>query len=281
VHVTAVTGTIGAVVEGIDAAAASEAEVAALREALLEHHVLFLRDQPLTDEQQLHLAGRFGRVSTFPLRALLGATEPTLAHIEDNEQSPPDADAWHTDVSWIAEPPAVAFLSARVIPEVGGDTMWADLGAAYRSLSAPMQRICAGLDAWHWYGDAFAAAVARSGVTQLVEALERAHPAPGVRHPLVRRHPESQVDVLFVSGFIHAIDGMTPEESRAFLDLLQRRLEDPNLQCRWRWRVDDLAIWDERSTNHRALSDHFPRQRRMRRCTVDGDTPRPGGYRAG
>jgi taurine dioxygenase len=93
-------------------------------------------------------------------------------------------------------------------------------------------------------------------------------------HPLVRTHSETGRDALYVSGFfMHAVAGFEPHESQWMLEWLRARVDDPNLQVRWRWRPGDVAIWDERCTNHRALADHYPQRRRMRRCTVDGDAP--------
>ena len=144
------------------------------------------------------------------------------------------------------------------------------------ALSPTMQRVCEGLTVTHWYGERFEAAVARSAPPEIIEALRREHPP--VEHPLVRAHPVTGRKVLFLSGgFMHAVTGMHPDESDAFLRLLQGLLDDPNRQVRWHWTEGDLAIWDERCTNHRALSDHYPSPREMRRCTVDGPLLRDEG----
>src|SRR5688572_9734269 len=254
--VTPLTSVIGARIDGVDARRATDEEVAAIRAAVLEHGVVFMAGQDLSDEQQHEFASRFGTVSTFPVAALLGVTTPSISNIEDTADSPPDADGWHTDVTWMQEPPAMAFLNARIIPPVGGDTMWASLYGAYDRLSPTMQNVCEGLSAWHWFGDAFAAAVGRRG-GDIVARLNEAHPYPGVIHPVVRTHPETGRRALFVSGFMHQIVGMHPDESQLLVDFLMSRMSEPNIQCRWHWTVHDLAIWDERSTNHRALSDHF------------------------
>ena len=112
----------------------------------------------------------------------MGATAPSISYIEDTEDSPPSTDEWHTDVTWTEEPPALAFLSACVMPPRGGDTMWASLYAAFDRLSPEMQRVCEGLSAWHWYGEPFAAAVSQGGKNPgIVEKLEEAYPPPGVQ----------------------------------------------------------------------------------------------------
>jgi taurine dioxygenase len=268
VEISRVAGSLGAVVTGFDLRRPlSEEGYAVLFTALMDHQVLFFRDQDLSDEQQLELASRFGPVSLYPLTALMGGSR-RVSYIEDTEQSPPDADGWHTDVTWISDPPAAAFLSARVIPDCGGDTLWASLYRAYDLLSPAMQRVCDGLTVRHWYGPAFEAAIGRTLGEETRGKLAAAFPP--VTHPLVRPHPITGRKALFVAGgFMHEIVDMRPEESQLLLRYLESLVDNPNAQCRWRWHPNDLAIWDERCTNHRALADHYPRHRVMRRCTVD------------
>jgi taurine dioxygenase len=260
------------VVDGVDLCAPTDAEIAAIHRALLEHGVLFFRDQPLTDDEHLALACRFGEPSLFPLvERFVGSGNP-LGYITDTAESPPDADGWHTDVTWIEEPPKMAFLQAIEIPARGGDTMWADLYTALDTLSEPMRVLCRRLSVVHTVSpvivDAFRDRVGDDLADHV--ALE----FPPVVHPLVRTHPETGRDALFVAGgFMTAIDGMHDDESMLLLGFLNRHVENPNLHVRWSWRKGDLAIWDERCTNHRALSDHYPQYRQMRRCTVRGDRP--------
>jgi taurine dioxygenase len=262
---------IGAVVDGVDLADPTDEEFAAVDQALLDHQVLFFHDQALTDDEHLALAARFGEPSIFPVAKVLGG-DTRLQYIEDTEDSPPDADDWHTDVTWIAEPPQVALLSARVIPEVGGDTLWSSLTAAYEALSPTMQAVCAGLTVRHHRGQDFDDRVGRFLDADQMRLLEESYPS--VEHPLLRTHPRNGRTALFLSGlFMQEIVGMTADESDALLGFLRRHGQNPNFQVRWRWRADDLAIWDERVTNHRALSDHYPQHRVMRRVTVDGERP--------
>jgi taurine dioxygenase len=272
IDVTPTSAALGAVVTGVDLRAPSDDDVATVHAALLEHGVLFFRDQQLTDDEHLALARRFGEPSQFPIAKLFGATTPSLSYITDSSDSPPDADGWHTDITWIAAPPKLAFLQAIDIPARGGDTMWADLYAAYDALSPPMQQVCRSLRVQHVVHDRILDAFrARAGDELAAQARDA---FPPVVHPLVRTHPETGRDALFVGGeFMCGIEGMRAEESRVLLDWLQRHIENPNFQVRWSWAPGDLAIWDERCTNHRALSDHFPAYRAMRRCTVDGDRP--------
>jgi len=266
------TGAIGAVVEGVDLRHELSDETAQfLRDALHEHSVLFFHDQDLSEEEQLAFASRFGTIGHYPVQKLLGGTALTST-IEDTADSPPDADGWHTDITWVAEPPAYAFLNAKVIPPHGGDTMWASLFAAYDALSPVMQDVCSRLTVRHTSGPDFHERLTRTVGVEIADRV--AAEFPPVEHPLVRTHPVTGRRALFVSGrFMDQVVGMHRDESDALLGYLQRHVENPNFCVRWRWSEGDLAVWDEAATNHRALSDHYPAHRVMRRCTVDGGRP--------
>jgi taurine dioxygenase len=272
VKVSPITGALGAVVDGADLhEPLDDATAQSLRDALHEHSVLFFHDQDLTEAEQLAFASTFGTVGQYPVQKLLGGTALTST-IEDTADSPPDADGWHTDITWIAEPPAYAFLNAKVIPERGGDTMWASLFAAYDALSPVMQDLCCQLTVRHHSGADFHERLTRTIGQEMADRI--ATEFPQVEHPLVRTHPMTGRRALFVSGrFMEQVVGMHRDESDAFLGFLMRHLENPNFQVRWHWTAGDLAVWDEASTNHRALSDHYPAHRVMRRCTVDGARP--------
>jgi taurine dioxygenase len=270
--VAPVTGAIGAVVDGVDLHDPLDDETAqALRDAINEHSVLFFHGQDLSEDEQLAFASTFGPVGQYPLAKMLGGTAMSSI-IEDTADSPPDADGWHTDVTWIAEPPQVAVLSARVVPEVGGDTLWASMTAAYEALSPTMRSLCAGLTVRHHRGDEFDAAVGRFLDDEQMAKLAAAHPP--VEHPLVRTHPRTGRQALFLSGlFMDQIVELSRAESDALLGFLTQHAADPNFQVRWTWTANDPAVWDERCTNHRALSDHYPQHRVMRCVTVDGERP--------
>lgn len=265
------TGVLGAEISGLHLETITDGEFEQLDDALMEHQVVFLRDQHLTPDGHRALAARFGTPAVFPLARHLGGTE-VLGMIEDTETNGPDADYWHTDITWIDAPPKVAVLAALDIPPYGGDTLWADLYGAYDGLSPAMRSIADGLRVRHTQGELFWAAFGKAvGVAQLDE-LRAAF--PGAEHPLVRTHPVTGRKALFVAGgFMESIVGMDLQESAWMLQHLQHRVDDSRLQVRWRWQVGDVAIWDERCTNHRALGDHYPQHRLMRRCTVEGEVP--------
>ena len=241
-----------------------------IREALLRHLVVFFRDQDLTEDEQLAVAAGLGE----PVSAGVDptATEPLLfVTLEDTAADPPKADRWHTDVPFVAEPPDIAILSMRAAPAVGGDTLWASLYAAYDLLSPPMQDLVGRLELDLDLG------TSRELVRQMYDEehfVNVVEPAAVARHPLVRVHPETGRRALYLCGeFMRGIAGMRPDESDALLGYLRSLLDDPNLQCRWRWQDNDVAIWDERCTNHRAVSDHYPQYRKVRRCLVGRGAP--------
>ena len=267
-------GALGAVVEGVDLREPlDDVTFTEIADALWEHQVLFFRDQPLTDEQQRAFATRFGPLDVFPVAKLMGL-DTDMSVIEDTAESPPDADGWHTDISWTETPPRIAVLNALVIPPHGGDTLWASLFAAFDALSPPLQELCCRLHVRHHSGPEFAAAITRAAGPEIAAQVAEAYPP--VEHPLVRAHPVTGRPALWLSGlFMDQVVELTRPESDALLAYLTTLVEDPNAQVRWRWRAGDLAVWDEASTNHRALSDHFPQHRAMRRCTVVGEKPLP------
>lgn len=271
VHVTPLSRHIGARIDGVDLRDVDDTTFAEIDQALLDHHVVFFRDQDLTADQQSAFAARWGPLAVFPVAAVMGS-DTTITEIEDTPESPPDADDWHTDVTWIETPPRLAVLCGLTIPPSGGDTMWSSLHWAYDQLSPVMASVCEGLSVRHHRGAGFDAVAERLMGPELVAKLEAAYPA--VEHPLVRSHPVTGRPALFVTnGFIDQIVGMHRSESDALLGYLQSLVEDPNGQVRWSWRAGDVAVWDETCTNHRALGDHYPEHRRMRRCTVEGDRP--------
>lgn len=274
IQVSRIGGSLGAVISGVDPRDdLTDQQFAEVHEALLRHEVIFFRNVPMGAEAQLELASRWGQPSIFPLQAVMGATEPSTSIIRDDAESLPTTDNWHTDVTWIEVPPKIALLQSVVAPSYGGDTMWCSITSAYDALSAPMRAMIDGLEVHHSNYPQFCTSMAeKSGSWDLVAPLREAY--PGVNHPLVRTHPETGRRALYLAtNFQQYVVGLTESESTALLDFLVRHIEQPRFHCRWSWTEGDLAIWDERSTNHRGISDHYPQVREVRRCTVDGDRP--------
>lgn len=268
-----VSGALGAVLPDVDLRD-PDLDFAEVRAALLEHEVVFFPKAHLSEDEQLTVGRRLGTPSIYPIAAILGATEPTLTVIEDGPDSPNVADEWHTDVPWSSTPPAFALLHMEAAPEVGGDTLWASATKAYETLSEPMQQLLAGLTVAYNH-DGFSQRVAEKAgdaADAIIEALRRDYPP--VEHPLIRTHPETHKrSLMFSPHFTDRIVGLKPLESRTVMSFIGEHVKDAALQCRWRWSDGDLAIWDERSSLHRAAADHHPQRRVIRRLEVDGDTP--------
>jgi taurine dioxygenase len=272
IEVAPVTPVIGAVVTGVDLRRPlAEEERRTLHDALHRHLVLFFRGHDLTDEEHVAFASNFGAPNVFPTTRARGLDQP-LEWIEDGPDSPPKTDLWHTDVAFLAAPPDVAVLNMRETPPSGGDTLWASLYAAHDALSPVMQELVADLEQDLHPGPNFEATTTMMFGAEVYRRV--AAEFEGARHPLVRVHPVTRRSALYLCGaYVRGIAGLHDDESDALLGFLRSRLHDPNLQCRWRWQQYDVAVWDERCTNHRALSDHFPARRVVRRCTVGAGVP--------
>lgn len=267
------TGAIGAVIHGIDLAGPlTDAQLLDLRAALHRHRVVFLRGQQLSLQEHRYLGEQLGTLAVSPLHRLLG-TGRTVSTIEDDAERPPAGFDWHTDLSWTATPPSLGILSAVEIPPVGGDTLWASLPAVLAALSAPEQEAYRRLRGEHAADASLLRTVERHHGPEVVTRLRRANPP--VAHPLVRTHPATGEALLFLSPlYLRRIVGIERRQGERMLRRLNEHLEDPHVQVRWRWEAGDVAIWDETATCHRALTDHFPQRRIMRRCEVQGDVPR-------
>ena len=272
--ISTLTPTIGAVIHGIDLADIPDDEtIAAIRAALLKHKVIFFEDQHITPVQHRDFAARFGKLHTHPLYP--GVPDaPEMFILDNHAGNPTDNDAWHTDVTFIETPPLGAILYAKLLPEEGGDTCWANMQAAYEALSQPMQRFLAELDAVHDFNRGFpqtGQVAKQAGKEKASKALDE---HPPVVHPVVRTHPETGADGLFVNyGFTDRIRGLRRSESDALLNMLFVHVQKPEFQCRWRWKPNAIAFWDNRATQHYAVNDYLPHRRVMHRATILGDRP--------
>ncbi len=268
------TPTIGAVVENVDLSKPlAHEEIAAIRAALLAHKVIFFEDQHITATEQRDFAARFGALHTHPLYP--GVPDaPELFILDNHAQNPTDNDAWHTDVTFIETPPLGAILYAKLLPPEGGDTIWSNMQAAFEGLSKPLQSFLSGLDAVHDFARGFPArgTVAKgAGADKHAKAVEE---HPPVVHPVIRTHPETGADGIFVNfGFTSKIVGLRRKESDALLNFLFEHVTKPEYLVRWKWQPNSIAFWDNRVTQHYAVNDYLPQRRVMHRATILGDRP--------
>jgi taurine dioxygenase len=268
-HVQPVTATIGANVDGVDLREPiSEVDRKAILEALFEHHVLFFRNQDITPEQQVAFAKQFGPIS-FPPFAPKYGDNPEYIVLDQTNPRGEGADQWHSDNTFMAEPPMGSILHAVKIPEVGGDTCFASAVAAYEALSPPIRRLVDGLTAIH-------------DITKpLLKGIEAGHADvdlaeiqaqwPPVEHPVVRTHPVTGKKALFVNrNSTTRLVGLSESENDALLPMLMDHIRSPEFQCRFTWDTHSVAFWDNRTTQHFAVPDYRTR-RIMNRVTIAGE----------
>ncbi|QGY30811.1 taurine dioxygenase [Pantoea cypripedii] len=271
---TALGPYIGAQVSEVDLSRPlSDAQFEQLYHGLLRHQVLFLRNQAITPEQQRALAVRFGDLHIHPVYPHAAGVEEIIV-LDAHQDNPPDNDSWHTDVTFIETPPAIAILAAKLLPESGGDTLWASGIAAYEALSEPFKTLLAGLQAEHDFKKAFQEFKYRKTAEEHQRWQQAVAKHPPVLHPVIRTHPVSGRKALFVNeGFTTRLVGVSEKESAALLGFLFAHSTKPEFQVRWRWQEHDVAIWDNRVTQHYANADYYPARRVMHRATVLGDKP--------
>ena len=268
ISVEPLTPAIGAEVSGVDLREPLDDDAyTEIRRALLEHGVIFFRDQPIDHEQHLAFGRRFGELHLHPVAPDVDGRPELLRVHTDAHSIRTNGDYWHSDVTCDEEPPMGSILHLHTVPECGGDTLFASMYAAWDALSGPMKALLAPLEARHESGQLY---VHRYGF----ETVRRRNDWPSALHPVVRTHPETGRKALFVnSGFTQRIEGLTESESRLLLDFLFEHVTNPRFQCRFRWRRNSIAFWDNRCVQHRVLWDYHPETRSGIRVTVAGDRP--------
>jgi len=267
-----IAGALGAEITDIDLTGnLTPAMITEIHRLLLEYQVIFFRDQDISHAGQRALAQTFGPLQTHPA---YGTVEgyPEITILESTPEKFSKIEQWHSDMTFRAHPPMGTVLRATIIPERGGDTLWSSMTAAFEGLSAPMQTLLQGLSAVHDFRHGFKESLAEPGGEQrLAQALAD---NPPVEHPVIRVHPESGKRVIFVNAlFTSHIVGIPRAESEALLQFLYQHVTTPEYSCRFSWRPHSIAIWDNRSTQHRPVNDYFPAHRRLERITIDGDRP--------
>jgi taurine dioxygenase len=272
-RVDRLAGAIGAVVSGVDLASIDDATVAELRSLWLEHLVLFFRGQELDDDAFLAFARRIGEPVEYPFVKGFD-THPEIIEVAKlPDETVNFGGIWHSDTVYLEQPPMATMLLARELPPYGGDTMYANMYAAYEALSPAMREMLDGLRATN--------SSAMADVSKTREDRIRDRGAADdeqefvATHPVVRTHPETGRKALYVNpAHTASFVGMTVEESSPLLEFLFRHSTRPEFTCRFRWQVGSLALWDNRCAMHNPINDYHGFTRRMHRITLAGDVPR-------
>ncbi len=276
IRVEPLAAAMGAEVCGVDLAQPlSNAVRSDIHRAFLEHHMIYFRGQDLAPTAQVEIARQFGKPAIYPFLKGLDEAPEVNALIKEPGDEKNFGGGWHTDTSYKECPDLGTLLYAVDVPEVGGDTLFANTAKAYDALSDGMKQLLDGLVAINNSDKLYAGGRTAQlkqlggmgGAVIATEALEAAH-------PVVRTHPETGRKALYVSR-AHTIrfDGMTEDESRPLIEYLADHAVRPEFQCRLRWQPGTLAVWDNRCTQHLALNDYHGRRRHMHRVTLEGDRP--------
>jgi len=271
IQVQPIGGRIGAEIQGVKLSADLADEVVnEINQALLQHKAIFFKDQQhLDDVAQEAFAARLGT----PLNHPTVPVKDGSAHILEIDSRGARADSWHTDISFIDAYPKASILRSVVAPAVGGNTVWANTTAAYNDLPEELKTLADSLRAIHSNNFDYAAKVSVPK-----EALEKYKnyfnsTEYETEHPLVRVHPETGEKTLLLGHFFKSFVGYSSSESRRLFDLFQSYVEKLENIVSWRWSAGDVAIWDNRATQHRAINDYGDQHRVVRRVTLEGDVP--------
>jgi len=280
--VVPLAGALGAEISGVDLATdLTDDVVAELRQIWLEHLVVFFRDQTLEPDEFLAFARRLGEPVEYPFIPGIDGYPEIISVTKLPHETVNFGGIWHSDTVYLDRPPMATMLIAREVPPSGGDTMWANMYAAYESLSSGMQRLLASLTAVNSSALADVSKTREDRIRDHGDGKDREYVA---EHPVVRTHPETGEKVLFVNAFTtHFTNYHTPANVRfgqdanpgasMLLNYLISQAYIPEFQVRFRWKKNSMAMWDNRSTQHYAVMDYPPCHRKMERAGIIGDTP--------
>ena len=272
--ITPISSALGAQIDGVDLTRPlSPQQRDAIEQALLEHQVIFFKDQSITPQQQARFAANFGDLHIHPIYPNV-PEQPEVLVLDTAVTDVRDNAVWHTDVTFLPTPAMGAVLSAKQLPAFGGDTLWASGIAAFEGLSRPLQVLLDGLTATHDFTKSFPLERFGSTPEDFLRWDQTRKNNPPLSHPVVRTHPVSGRKSLFVNeGFTTKINELSEAESEAILKLLFAHSTRQEYTIRWRWQENDVAFWDNRVTQHYAVDDYRPNRRVMHRATILGDAP--------
>jgi taurine dioxygenase len=270
-NIRRLAGALGAEISGVDLAQdLPDATIAGIRQALLDHQVIFFRDQALTPAQQVAFGRRFGPLNIHPYVAGMADHPEVMEVIKEPQDRVNFGGGWHSDMSFLERPAIGSILYAVETPQVGGDTLFSSQAAAYEALSSGLKRTLEGLNAVHSASREYSA-TGHSAQKRQSMAIAEADGLVGEHvHPMVLVHPETGRKALYVNpAFTLKIEGWKTSESKALLDYLFQHCRYEGFTCRFAWAPGSVAFWDNRSVWHFALNDYHGHRRHMRRVTVD------------
>ena len=267
-QVNPMSGAIGAEVSGIDLSEElTDIEFSELESLFLQYEVLFFRDQPIPPEAHARFARRFGEPQCHEAYPHISGF-PELTILENDKEHPSKIEMWHTDMTFRPCPPVGSILHGVVIPERGGDTLFASMSAAYDNLSETLQSFLSGLTAIHDFSHGFRESLDEPGGRERLGQMLSDNPP--VEHPVIRTHPVTGKKGVFVNSlFTVEICGMKTKESDALLQFLYDHAVLPEHTCRFSWQPNSIAFWDNRITQHKPVNDYWPQRRKMQRITID------------
>ncbi len=272
-NIEIIKATIGAIIHDVDLNTADEHTTQQIQQALLDHHVIFFRKQQLAPQAQAELARGFGSLHIHPIYPSV-ENVPEIIVLDSWKQDLRDNELWHTDVTFSQKPPLGCVLQAIKIPPVGGDTLWSSGAAAFAALDQDLQKKLKGLTATHDIRQSFPIERFAHNDVERQKLEETFKRNPPVVHPVVRTHPVTGQPILFVSeGFTTRINELDETESAELLQYLFAHAINEQFHLRWQWQAGDVAIWDNRCTQHKALFDYGDAHRIMHRATINGDVP--------
>jgi taurine dioxygenase len=272
IDVLPLTGAIGAEISGVDISEPLPAEtIGEIRQAMLDHLVIFLRDQQITPEQQIAFVSRFGEPDIYPFVKGLEDYPEITPVLKLPEETVNFGGIWHSDTVYQAQPPMGTVLYAKELPPVGGDTLYANQYQAYEALSAPLRDFLDGLTAINSAAKGSAAATRSDRVSDAGTGRQEVLEA---EHPVVRTHPETGRKALYVNtGHTIRFGGMTEAESTPILEFLYQHQIKPEFCCRFVWSPGAIAFWDNRCAQHYPINDYHGHTRLLHRITLKGDKP--------
>lgn len=272
IAVLPLASALGAEISGVNLASdLSSNTVSEIRQAWLAHGVVFFRDQALTSAEYLNFARTIGEPMEYPFLRGLGEFPLITEVTKLPDETINFGGLWHTDTAYLEEPPMATMLLGRVVPPVGGDTIWASMYAAYDALSEGLKDLLSGLTA---VNTSSLAAVSKTREDRIQDSGYQTELSYSAEHPVIRSHPETGRNALYVNrAHTERFVGMTEEESRPLLQWLFAHSVRPEFTCRFRWLTDSLALWDNRCTLHNPVNDYHGQLRTMHRITLAGDRP--------